>query len=145
MKTKQYSYTEWLSAGEMHEQSKNWFSELTFIRDEQRFLNNLIKSYTLQLLDSENFEKSKLMVNSLLDLEKRIVPLFKQVQLHGNQLEIMVDDVDQLEMEKAYRITHRNILNNLNQYVLEYRTLKKKLFRLVSGFLKKQKQKKLLK
>ncbi|NJB72158.1 hypothetical protein GGR42_002649 [Saonia flava] len=145
MGTKEYSYIEWLSAEEMHSQYRNWFSELVFIKDEELFLNNLIKSFTLQILDSENYEKSKELVSSLLDMEKRIVPLFKKIQLHGNQLQIMIDDIDQLDLEKAYRDEHRSLLHDFKQYTMEYRILKKKLFKLVSGFIKDQKQRTLLK
>ena len=138
------SYIEWLSPEEMHEMSNQWFSELMFIKDEQLFLNDLIKSYTLQLTDKEVFEKSKELVDGLLKAEKEVVTLMKKVQLHSNQLEIMIDDVDQLKMEKAYKLTHNDLLFAVNGYVSKYRALKEKLFKLVSMVMKIDKQKRLL-
>ncbi|MEB8328876.1 hypothetical protein OO009_05875 [Flavobacteriaceae bacterium KMM 6897] len=138
------SYIEWLSPEEMHDMSLLWFSELNFIKDEQLFLNNLIKSYTIQLTDKEIFEKSKELVGALLKAEKEVISLMKKVQLHNNQLEIMVDDVDQLKMEKAYQATHNELLLAVNEYSSSYRTIKRRLFKLVSKVMKMDKQKRLL-
>lgn len=141
---KRYKYVEWISPEEMHQASLLWMSQLKFARDEQRFLNDLVKSYTLQLTDSAFFEESKTVVDTLLQMEKRIVPLMKQVQKHENQLEIMVDEVDQLQMEQAYAATHRELIANMEQYMTSYREVKTNLFSLVSKVMRKEKQKRLL-
>ena len=52
-------YVEWLNAELMHEESVKWLSELKFIKDEEHFFEDLIKLFTLQLIDSKNFSKSK--------------------------------------------------------------------------------------
>ncbi|MEX0290977.1 MAG: hypothetical protein AB3N14_17875 [Flavobacteriaceae bacterium] len=139
-----YRYIEWLSAEEMHESSILWFSTLKFIRDEQLFLNNLVKSYTLQLVDSKIFEESKRTIAALQSLERDLVSLFKKVQAHENQLEIMTDDIDQLKMERAYIETHKELQLSMHEYEKRYREIKEKLFGLISGILKKSKQKRLL-
>ncbi len=141
---KKHKYIEWISPEEMHEASKQWLSELNFVRDEQWFLNDLVKSYTLQLVDAEVFEESKSIIDSLLQAEKEVVSLMKKVQSHENQLDIMVDDVDQPKMEKAYKASHRELLTSMELYLAEYRSLKEKLFKLVSKVMKKGKQKRLL-
>ena len=143
-KERKVNYVEWLSPEEMHDMSIQWFSELMFIKDEQLFPNNLIKSYTIQLTDKGVFEKSKELVAALLKAEKEVVGLLKKVQLHSNQLEIMVDDVDQLKMEKAYKATHNDLLLAVNEYGNSYRNTKERLFKLVSKVMKLDKQKRLL-
>ncbi|VAW14171.1 hypothetical protein MNBD_BACTEROID03-743 [hydrothermal vent metagenome] len=143
--TKQkHRYIEWLSAEEMHETSLRWMSELNFVRDEQLFLNNLVKSHTLQLTDKTIFEESKVVVDIILRAEKDAIILMKKIQAHINQLDIMVDDIDQLKMEKAYIETHKELTTVFLLYMTEYREAKKRLFVLVSGVMKKQKQKRLL-
>ncbi|WP_190810992.1 hypothetical protein [Flagellimonas sp. S3867] len=141
---KRYSYAEWLSADEMHRASLDWLSELHFCADEQMFLNGLVKSYTLQLTDKSIFGESKKLVNNLLDHEKQLVKLVAQVQAHERLLQIMIDDVDQIKMEKAYMETHNDLTNDAHQYLVDYRNLKKKLFALLSKIMKSQKQKRLL-
>lgn len=143
-KERKKSYVEWLSPQEMHEMSSQWFSELMFIKDEQLFLNDLIKTYTIKLTNKEVFEQSKDLVSALLNAEKDLVSLLKKVQLHSNQLKIMVDDVDQIKMEKAYNQTHIELISAVSDYGSEYRSIKKKLFTLVSKVMKMDKQKRLL-
>ncbi|GMN11765.1 hypothetical protein MTsPCn9_29480 [Croceitalea sp. MTPC9] len=144
IKSKKYRYAEWLSATEMHENSKELVSELKFIIDEQLFLNNLVKSYTSQLVDSNVYQTNKEVIDDILTAEKKIKPLIAKIQLHQNQLEVMIDDTDQLEMEKAYIETHRELLTAMDDYSGKYRSLKEKLFKIISNIIKKEKQKRLL-
>lgn len=144
IKENTHRYIEWIGPEEMHRTSLLWLSELRFMKDEQLFLNNLIKHYTIQLVDSKIFGKSKVIVTALTDLEKQVISLMKKVQAHENKLEIMIDDVDQIELEKAYRDAHRELTSRMEHYKEEYMEIKTKLFDLVSGVLKKEKQKRLL-
>lgn len=141
---KQYRYAEWLSADEMHRESLDWLSELHFCADEQTFLNGLVKSYTLQLTDKSIFAKSKKLVTELLDHEKELVKLLELVQAHERLLQIMIDDIDQIKMEKAYVETHIDLTKDIHRYLVGYRDLKKKMFSLLSGIMRSQKQKRLL-
>ena len=58
-----------------------------------------------------------------------------------NQLRIMVDDVNQLDMEKAYKKTHKKLYSMMNLYLLDYRTVKERGFAKLSAILKAEKQK----
>ena len=144
IKENTHRYIEWIDPEEMHRTSLLWLSELRFMKDEQLFLNNLIKHYTVQLVDSKIFGKSKVIVIALTALEKQVIALMKKVQAHENKLEIMIDDVDQIELEKAYRDTHRDLTSGMDHYKEDYMEIKTKLFDLVSSVLKKEKQKRLL-
>lgn len=145
MKTlKNRKYVEWLNADIMHEASRNWLSELRFIKDEQQFLSNLIKSYTLQLIDASHFAESKKIVETLEALQKKNKKYIETVKTHENELLIMVDGIDQLQEEEAYRNKHRTLLVNINYYFKEYRKLKKQVFRAIEDIMKHEKQKRLL-
>lgn len=137
-------YIEWISPEEMHTATLAWMSELKFIKDEQRFLNGLVKSYTEQLIDHKIYDKSKQLVGEILDAENDLEGLFKKVQVHENQLEIMIDDVDQPKMEKAYRETHLELMQGMQRYLEGYRDLKRQLFTLLTKIFKQEKQKRLL-
>jgi hypothetical protein len=137
-------YVEWLNAEEMHQASRAWVSELEFIKDEQHFFEDLIKSYTLQLIDSDNFSKSKTIVETLNKLQKKNKVLLKAVKNHENKLEIMVDGIDEPEKEKEYKNIHRELIIKINNYFKAYKVLKTNLFEIVKEAIKKQKQKLLL-
>lgn len=67
----------------------------------------MVKDYTLDIIDSDMFKTVQPVVASLNKLEKDLVDLFKKVQLHENQLQIMVDEVNQ---EKWRRPTWTRIM-----------------------------------
>ncbi|SKB26006.1 hypothetical protein [Maribacter arcticus] len=139
-----YTYIDSYSAEDMHEHSKKWFSELSFIKDEQRFLINLIHSFAIKPIDKNEFSKTEDFRNDIEENQKRLNPIIKQVQKHMNQLEIMIDGVNQLEMEQAYRKTHKKLFQKVNQFLLDYRTVKERGFAKLSSILKSTKQKKVL-
>ncbi len=141
---KSYKYIEWLSPDEMHEASLGWLSELLFCEDEQKFLNNLVQSYTLSLTDKKVFGESKKLVTELANCEERLVEIVKQVKAHERLLKIMLDDIDQIKMEKAYIETHNDLTFDINHYLEAYRDIKQRLFQLLSKVMKSQKQKRLL-
>ena len=134
-------YVEWLSAEQMHKNSKEWLSELKFIKDEQLFFNDLIRSYTLQLIDSKHFAKSKTIIDKLSKLQKITYSLIESVKTHKNGLKIMVDDIDQLKEEEDYKNEHRGLIIEINNFVKDYRILKKELFSLIKAIKKEEKQK----
>ena len=132
---------EWFSADEMHEHSKKWLSELSFIRDEQEFLKNLIQSFAIKSLTKLEFTRINDFKNAITENRRRLNLISKRVQKHMNQLEIMIDGVNQLEMEKAYKKTHKLLYQKVNNYLLDYRTVKEKGFAQLASILKTAKQK----
>ena len=144
-KDKIKSYVEWLSAEELHYDSQDWMSKLSFAKDEQRFLQNLVKDYTLDLLDSKIFNEVKPAISDLKEVENNHDPLFQKVKLHENQLQIMVDEVDQLKMEEAYVKTHMDLTIEVNNYFEKYQSVKTKIFDIITKVMKSRKQKRLLK
>lgn len=144
-KQKEPKYIEWLNANNIHKASRNWLSELRFIKDEQLFFANLIKSYTLQLIDSNHFSDTKKIVDNLELLRKNNKALIETVIEHENKLLIMVDGINQLKEEEAYKTKHRELAVEINEYFKNYRNLKKRLFKTIENIMKHEKQKRLLK
>ncbi|MDC6365946.1 MULTISPECIES: hypothetical protein [Flavobacteriaceae] len=138
------SFREWFSADELHEESKKWISEMKFTQDEQRFLNNMVKDYTLDIIDTDMFNVIKPLVESLSELENSLEILLGKIVLHENQLRIMVDDVDQKKMENAYLDTHSDLHKEVDDYFEKYREDKTQMFDIVSKVIKRKKQKRLL-
>jgi len=146
MKTsnKKEDYVEWLNAEVMHKTSKNWLSELNFIKDEQLFFDDLVKSYTLQLIDSKHFEDSKKIVNELSDFQVKTNLTIEKVIIHEKELKIMVDETYQHEEEENYKKDHRYLIGIISKFTKDYRAFKRQLFTLVKNVMKEGKQKRLL-
>ncbi len=146
METKQIKakYQEWLSPEIIHKASLDWLSELKFIKDEQLFFDDLIKSYTLQLLDSKHYKKSKDLIDKLDELKKGTKTIIGIVKSHENDLKILVDGIDQLKEEEAYRKEHLRLIIEVSSFLEKYRAVKKQVFKLIKGIIKEGKQKRLL-
>ena len=104
----------------------------------------MIKDYTLDIIDSDMFKTIQPIVDALNICERDLVELFKKVQLHENQLQIMVDEVNQEKMEAAYLDTHNDLAKEVSDYFVRYRDAKNKIFDIVSQVMKRRRQKRLL-
>ncbi len=139
-----FRYVEWKSSDEMHYSCLQWISELNFIKDEQIFFQDMLKEYTVPILESHLLEEAKALIYKLTDSEKQVENLLKETTKHRNGLQILVDGIDQPEQEKEYREEHRRLLKEVNKFTVEYQSLKKDIFTTVTRALKLQKQKRLL-
>ena len=137
---KAHKKIEWFDASEMHEHSKEWFSELSFIKYEQKFLDQLIQSFAIKPLDKNALKLLTDFKKSISENHIRLILLFKQVQKHMNQLEILLDDVNQPEMEKAYRKAHKKLFMKVNEYQVVFRNIKQAGFSNLTQLLKENKK-----
>lgn len=137
-------YIEWISADEMHEASKKWLSELKFIADEHLFFQDLIKTYTLQILNTEEFSDTLEITDALNRSQKRNNELIEAIKTHENDLEVMVDGIDQPNEEARYKKEHKGLVLIVGDFYKEYTTLKTQLFKIIKNVIKKGKQERLL-
>lgn len=147
MKTKQIKVKKdeaSLSAETMHKNSVKWLSELNFARDEQLFFDDLVKSYTLQLIDSKHFSESKKIVDQINTMQKETDKLIDIIINHEKGLKIMVDGINDIEKEDAYKAKHKKLITTVSKFIEKYRVLKSQLFALIKSIIKQGKQKRLL-
>lgn len=138
------NYIEWLSAEEMHKQSLAWLSELNFIKDEHLFFEDLIKTFTIELLELQDFSNDKEIVDAINRSEKRTIQFIEAVIAHEKGLQIMVDEIDQPKDEKAYKEEHKKLAIEVNQFLQGYRILKSQVFTIITAVKKEQKYRTLL-
>ena len=142
---KEPKYMEWLNAELMHEQTRNWLSELEFIKDELAFFQDLIKEHTIEMIKKDRYPASGHMVSKLSNLVKVNNALLKSAYKHRNGLELLVDGIDQPKEEKDYKEVHRRLSPQMETYLQDYRELKSQLFEMLKLILKDGKLKRLLK
>ena len=141
--TPTYKFVEWCSPEELHEDALNWISELEFIKDEQQFLDALIKNHTLELISGDIYSKSLKLVSELSREEKKVAYLLEVVQKHSNQLQILMDGIDQLKEEKKYKEVHYVLKIDVSRYEDDYKKTKREIFSLIKQIMKQKKQKRL--
>jgi len=135
-------YKEWRNPSSLHDETVRCISELKFVNDEIQFLSDLIKEFTLELISGENFEESRKITNDLSTYEQALKPMIKEIEIHKNNLETLLDIPDE---EDEYLITHNKLMSEAVAFNLKVRKLKAKIFDLIKGFIKLSKQKRLLK
>ncbi|MDO6596127.1 hypothetical protein Q4512_04315 [Oceanihabitans sp. 2_MG-2023] len=140
----QNKYLELMSASEMHQASKKWYSELSFIKDEQLFLDDLVTTYTLQLINKEEFADTTEIVDVLNRSQKRNNELLNIVRTHTNDLEVLVDNIKQPKEEVGYKKEHKELIKVISEFFIDYKNLKTQLFQIFKNILKDEKQIRLL-
>lgn len=138
-------YVEWLSAEEMHKNSRSWLTELNFIKDEHLFFEDLIKSFTIQLLGEKDFIDIKEIIDAVNRSEKENNMLIEAIKVHESDLQIMLDGIDQPKEEEAYKKEHRELITMISDYLKNYKKLKAQLFEIISKIMKNEKMQRLLK
>jgi hypothetical protein len=141
--TSAYRFVEWSSPEELHQDALQWISDLEFIKDEQQFLNSLIKNHTLELISGEIYNQSKKLVNVLSKEETEVTSLLEAVRRHSNQLEILADGVNQLQEERKYKEAHYILKIDVSRYEDSFKKTKSQIFLLIAKLMKQKKQKRL--
>ncbi|QVY64450.1 hypothetical protein [Polaribacter sp. Q13] len=146
MKIKQVntSFIEWLSAEEMHNDSKEWLLELEFLNDEYLFFEDLVKWNTLQLIDFQSYAKSKEIIEILSSSKKTNDDLIKLVKEHENNLQVLVDGIDEPKKEQGYKNKHKTLIVLFKNHLKEHRELKRNLYNILKKINKTEKQKRII-
>jgi hypothetical protein len=143
-KAHNYRYIEWKTPDEMHFSSLQWKSELNFIKDEHRFFEDMLKEYTLPIIESQLFSRVKELIEQL-DLSRKDLKLLeKRVADHIKKLRELLENTNEQREGHVYRQEHKEILNDVTHYSRQYKRLKRDIFQTVGRALKQQKQKRLL-
>jgi hypothetical protein len=135
----QFRYLQWISADEMYDESKKWLSELNFIKDEHLFFDDVIKTYTLQLIDKNSFAENKAIADALSKSQKQNDMLLESIKAHKNEIEILLDGIDQLKEEDNLKKEHKNLILLVSDFFYDYKKLKTKLFKVIKDIMKAQK------
>lgn len=131
----------WFSAEDLNQINKQWLSELKFIKDEQRFFNQLMADYSVQMTTTHNYSKSKELLEKLAKSATKTLYLITVVEKHLKDLIILVDGKDQLEEENAFKSVQNKLDDEITQHFSIYRTLKKEMFKHIMNVCKLNKNK----
>ena len=118
---KTHDIMEWYSAEELHKASQDWLVELEFIKDEQLFLEDLLTSNTVKLIDTIGFIDDMKIIDALKLSQKRNESIIKAIKKHDKNLKILLDGIDQPEEEKLYKKEHRNLMELINEHLKDYK------------------------
>ncbi|SFS65842.1 hypothetical protein SAMN04487906_1168 [Zhouia amylolytica] len=138
-------YLEWKGVEEMHHDATRWMSELQFLENEHRFLEDLLGTYFLKLSSEKYYDEGKSIAQELSVVGDQIKPYIDEVRSHNNELEVLIDGVDQPFEEKEVKATHRMLHDKIVHFISQFNELKLKLYVVIQEIMKESKAKHLLK
>ena len=147
MYTKNYKfkYLEWFTPEEIHETTLQWQSTLDFIAHEHDFLDELLNQAQPHVNDAATLERMTDLITQLSKNKQEVSTLTSLFVKHRNALEVLVDGVNELQKEKAFKDQHLLLSLKFETFNTSYRQLKYKVFDVLRTFYKNRKQNTLLK
>lgn len=127
----------------LHSKSQQWISEIEFIKVEQDFLKELLGEHVLELCDTNNFTKAKLLLNGINHealLGESLIESIKELKIN---LALLSESIH-LKKENLFRENHEFLKIEVKNYIENFKYIKKQVFELILRIIKKEKQHKLL-
>lgn len=142
MRTKQKKdwYGREKSIEELHDDTKNWTSEIDFITDEIRFLEHLLSCNYINCKEAGLSEKIEFIVKKIV-AEKKVGKTAKVVI---NEQEKILSDLiktNSATTNKNYFETHQKLEAEINFYIKKYKNIKREIFDIIETIQKKKDQK----
>jgi len=129
------------SIEELHYDSKNWLSEIAFINYEMKFLNQLLSSYYIDLLESGYEKHIKVLVNKIVIEKKSGKALSKLILEHEKILSDLIQ-TNSVTSNKNYLETHKKFEIEIIIFLGRYKELKMEIFKIIERTMRKKGQKK---
>lgn len=130
------------SKEELHDDSLNWLSEINFVTDEMRFLDNLLGLNYIDFLELGLNDKIKKLVKSINEEKKTGTTLKKLIQKHEGILSKLIDK-DSVTSNANFMDVHKKLEFEMILYNKKYKKLKRQIFEIVENVMEKKAQKKL--
>ena len=132
------------STEELHDDSKNWLSEIGFVNDEMRFLDHLLGSNYIDFLEYGLEKNVERLVKNIADEKKIGKELFTIINDHEKVLGDLIK-TNSVTSNTNFMDVHKKLEFEMTIYNKKYKKLKRQIFELVEDVIHKKKQKKLTK
>ncbi len=123
----------------LHEEVSEWIKELDFIQDEHEFLTHLLSAHFLELSSKDSYEAAKKKIQLLGEMNTRRAELSDFINNYDKKIASLTESN---QPEGLYGILkeHAAMKSDVESFVLNFKYLKKKIFRVIKDILKSQKQ-----
>ncbi|HKJ07346.1 MAG TPA: hypothetical protein VJ970_07775 [Flavobacteriaceae bacterium] len=110
--------------------SKFWIDELEFLNLEQKFLYQILTKKIISNCNNEQFKKAKMYIECLKNEDKIGNELWLTSVENKSNLTLLLEGI-QLSKEAEFKDLHKTLELNFNNFVENFRVLKKEIFDLV--------------
>lgn len=124
--------------------TEHWQSDMDFFCDELVFLTNLIDKYFMSLLDEKSISGAQKTVKELSVLDNRQIDLVSKLVQHNKHLTGLMENPFSHSAQQC-KEAHVELEKEISEFVQDFRSEKKKVFRLAETAIHSQKANRLLK
>lgn len=116
--------TDW---NELYVLTKHWKSDLTFYKQDLRFLSNLLNKYFIWITKTENLDAVKQIGQSVLDDKKSGKELINRVNEHLSHIALAIDDPFKQD-SRIFRNEHQQLEDDIASFYKKVRKNRKMVF-----------------
>lgn len=127
----------------LHRISQRWIADLTFLNDENAFLQDLINLHFIDLCNYDLLPTTRKFSARIAKASKKNNLLLMQLQTHEKQLATLFES-EHFKGESNFRKSHKKLAKSFDQHVQSNKIVKNRVFSIIKQIMKHQKQKKLL-
>ena len=128
---------------DFHDETLKWINELEFMSDEQVFLESLLSSHFLELSTSEHYDTTRKLIRKLKEVEKMGKEIMDSTELHNKHMATMIESFQQ-EFNETIEKDHERIRADVDNYIVQFKYVKKKIFAIIKEILVVHKKKLLI-
>ncbi|UMB54664.1 hypothetical protein MKD41_04145 [Lutibacter sp. A64] len=127
------------SIEDLYKKTQDWVAEIEFIKIEQQFLKELLAEHIIELCESDNFNKAKLLLKGI-DHESILGDdLLISIDDHNVNLSLLLENI-YLKREANFRNNHELIEVEVTNYIQNFRFIKEQIYELVLLIMKNNKK-----
>jgi len=120
-----------------------WLSDLEFYTDEIRFLKDLINKYFIWLVEGENINEMRKLVNHLIKVEKTQIEIAEITANHLSHLVKLSENAFVYDQQK-FREEHAQLEDKFAAFINDFKALKKDIFKTTGKVIVAEKLQRLL-
>ena len=130
-------YIQEASWQDLYKLTEEWKNNLDFQLFEIEFLQNLIKTYFVELLDQENLDELRELQKDLYQYENQSKLLLENVDVHLSHIVKVIDEPFTFDAS-AFRQEHELLEDNTSALLIKHNTMKLTAFKMVKDSLQNE-------
>lgn len=130
------------STEELHDDSQYWLSEIDFVYDEMRFLDQLLGSNYIDFLENDLEEKAKQLTDSMRAEKETGAELRTLIREHEKTLGDLIK-TNSVSSNTHFIDIHKKLEFEMMLFFKKYKKIKRQIFEVVENIMRKKDQKKL--
>ncbi len=139
-----FKFIEWQDTAGLHKDITTSILDLDFLKDELRFLENLVSDHTIEFFYKKNSLETNAIIKELKEHSKRLSILTEKFNNHNSNLDKLIDSGNDEGELRLFKNEHYSLVIEEMDFHADIKKTKSHIFKMLAEIMKKSKQKKIL-